>query len=463
MSIDETIVSAAVYIDKWLEYKYSYGDTPGFVVAIQHKNKLIYEKAFGYANLETKTNMTTEAIYRIASHSKMFTATAILQLQEAGKLHLDDPAAKHVNWLKKHTDIRWKNVTIRQLLSHGAGVIRDGLSSDYWNVTSPFPDKVTFKKELLSTPLIIENNTKLKYSNFGYTLLGFIVEAASGQPYNDYVLDNIVNKLGLKNCGPEYVTKISNKMVTGYTLRDRNKQRLPIGVIDTHAMSSATGFYATAKDLCAFGATLYNSSTVLISSESKKEMQKVHWSNKYAGEREEYGLGIEIEHVDNRLLVGHGGGFPGQITETLVDPADEIVVCVLTNCRDGKAVSMNKGIYNIINWFIEHSLKDTKVNYSTFEGRFFCTWGTTDIVAYGDSIIAINPDSWLPCKYPESLQFINQNTLKITQTSGFTSFGELVHFYRDNGKITKIIAAGATMLPEEAYWNNLHKKNLISS
>lgn len=459
---ENAIKDAVKYINQWLDFKNSYGDMPGFVVAIQHKDKLVYSKAFGNANLEQNTKMSTSHVFRIASHSKTFTATAIMQLAEVSKLNLDDPVAKHVTWLNEHNDKRWQNVTIRQLLSHSAGVIRDGLDCDYWSVEKPFPDTDMFKAELLKAPLILENNTQFKYSNYGFTLLGLVVESASNKPYNDYVAENIINKLGLKNTGPEYSEKIADKIVTGYTVRDKNKQRLPVDNIDTRAMSSATGFYATAKDLCVYGAAHYLKNDVLISRESKKEMQKVQWSNKFAGKDETYGLGLEIEEVDGLNLVGHGGGFPGQITQTLIDPVNEIVVCVLTNCRDSKAVSINKGIHGIIKWFGQNYKAKTKHNLHAFEGRFMCLWGTMDIVACGDKIIAIDPEGWSPCKYPEKLKYIDSKTLKIAETSGFSSTGELIHFCRDNNKVLKIVSAGTTMLPEPDYWAKLNNKQIVS-
>lgn len=161
-----TVLEAAVkYIDSWLAFRYSRLEMPGFTVAIRQKDKLLYSRAFGYADLATKTKLTTDHIFRIASHSKTFTATAIMQLQETGQLKIDDPAVQYVPWLMDHTDTRWQQVTIRQLLSHSAGVIRDGLDCDYWPVERPFPDFEEFKRELLRADLVIDNNTKLKYSN----------------------------------------------------------------------------------------------------------------------------------------------------------------------------------------------------------------------------------------------------------------------------------------------------------
>lgn len=122
-------------------------------------------EAYGYADLEKKTKLTPQHIFRIASHSKTFTATALMQLQEQGKLRIDDYVIDYLPWLKGHKDKRWQKITIRQLMSHGAGVIRDGLNADYWQLERPFPAQEELKGEILEADIDIDNNTKLKYSN----------------------------------------------------------------------------------------------------------------------------------------------------------------------------------------------------------------------------------------------------------------------------------------------------------
>jgi CubicO group peptidase (beta-lactamase class C family) len=232
---------ALVYADGWLKYGYERGNLTGFVVAVSYKGKLLFSRAYGYANLEKKELMTPDNIFRIASHSKTFTATAIMQLQEQGLLKIDDKIVKYLPWLQEHKDKRWQKVTIRQLLSHGAGVIRDGLDQSYWSLGESFPEEKKFIENILATDLVLDTNIKMKYSNYGYTLLGLIIKAVSGQPYNEYVVKNIVEPLGLRQTGPELSNSVINKLVTGYSRLNDQKRRLPIMQIDTHVMSPATG------------------------------------------------------------------------------------------------------------------------------------------------------------------------------------------------------------------------------
>lgn len=459
---EAALKQALEFIDSWLEFRYGRLEIPGFTVAVSHKGKVLLSRAYGFADLEKQTPMTTDHIFRIASHSKTFTATAIMQLQEQGKLKLDDTVIQYVPWLSEHTDKRWESVTIRQLLSHSAGVIRDGLDCDYWSVERPFPDAEEFKSELLKAELVYDNNTTMKYSNYGFTLLGQVVENVAGTPYNDYVIEHIVKPLGLDGTGPEYTEAIDGRLVTGYSRRDVDKQRLPIDVVDTRAMSAATGFYSTVGDLCKYTTAHYPNSDQLLTTASKREMQRIAWKVANTTEDEAYGLGFEIEKVDERNMVGHGGGFPGNITYTLFDPKDEFTVTALTNAIDGPAGSMVKAIVRVIDWFQKNYVEKPERDLTKFNGRYMNIFSISEIVTYGDTIVSISPDSWEPFKEPEELEYVDDSTLKTTKANGYYSAGELAHFTFDEDKVTKIVDAGATMLPEKAFLEKMAEKKKIS-
>lgn len=439
------------YIKSWLQLRYEREEVPGFVVAVSYKGKLLLNEAYGFAGLEKKTKLTTDHIFRIASHSKTFTSTALMQLQEQGKLRLDDYVVHYLPWLKQHKDKRWLKVTLRQLMSHGAGVIRDGIDSDYWQLERPFPNEDELQKEILKAELVIDGNTKLKYSNYGYSLLGMVIKNVSGVDYNDYVTGSIVKPLGLVSTGPEYTDSIKDKIVTGYTRRDVDKTRLPIANVDTRSMSSATGFYSTAQEMCTYFAAHAVGTDKLLDDESKKEMQRVHFRAKIPSQdnAEDYGLGLEIEYLKKRKTIGHGGGFPGHITKSLADSKDELVVVALTNCIDGPAQAIVKGIYGIVDYFQENT-PDSKPKHdmTKLEGRYMNLWGMTDIVVTGDKAISTYANSWRPLSFPEELEYVNDTTLKVIETDSFSSEEELVRFTLKDGRVETVNYSGATMWTE---------------
>jgi len=452
------------YIKSWLEFRFQREEVPGIVVAVSYKGKLLMNEAYGYADLEKQTKLTPQHIFRIASHSKTFTATALMQLQEQGKLRIDDYVVDYIPWLKEHSDTKWQKVTLRQLMSHGAGVIRDGLNADYWQLERPFPSEAELQREILEANLVIDNNTKLKYSNFGYSLLGLVVAAVSGASYNDYVTQHIVNTLNLKNTGPEYTPAIENKIVTGYSRRDVNKTRLPIAQIDTRAMSAATGFYATAEDLCAYFTAHFVGSGALLDDESKKEMQRVQWHANMPGQDShvDYGLGLELEYLKKRKTFGHGGGFPGQITNTIADPKDELVVVVLTNCLNSPASTITKSVFGIIDYY-QTNTPDTapKHDMRAFEGRYMNLWGITDIIATGDKVVATYPDTWHALTDPETLEFVSDATFKTIDIGSFDAEDELVHFHLKDGAVTSVNYSGSTMWPEKVWVDTQRNQKII--
>ena len=387
-----------------------------------------------------------------------------MQLQEKDKLRLDDYVANHLPWLRQHSDKRWLKVTLRQLMSHGAGVVRDGIDSDYWQLECPFPDEYKLRQEILKAKLVVDNNTKLKYSNYGYSLLGMVVKEVSGIPYNDYVIENIVKPLDLKQTGPEYTNDIKDKLAAGYTRRDVNKSRLPIAHVDTQAMSPATGFYSTAEEMCTYFAAHAVGTDKLLDDESKKEMQRVHFRAKVSSEDdvEDYGLGLSIKYLNNRKTIGHGGGFPGHITQSLADPKNQLVVVVLTNCIDGPAQAIAEGVYSIFDYYQENTLKTKpKHDMSRLEGRYMNLWAMTDIVVTGDKIVSIRANSWQPFYCPEKLEYVDDTTLKVVDADSFSAEGELVHFNLQNGVINSINYSGSTMWKETDWLKKQSKRKRV--
>ena len=120
--MDAWLKAAVEYIPDWLDYQMQQSGQPGCVVAISHKGRVVLEKAFGVAELSTGKALTPRHRQRAASHSKSFTAAGVMKLREAGALRLDDPAGRYVDGL--HPSVAETSLT--QLLSHTAGVIRDG-------------------------------------------------------------------------------------------------------------------------------------------------------------------------------------------------------------------------------------------------------------------------------------------------------------------------------------------------
>src|SRR4029077_12719622 len=150
--------AALGYIPQWLDHQMRLAEQPGTVLAIAEKGKLVFEQAFGKADLVRDTTLSPRHRFRVASHSKSFTAAGILKLREQGRLGLDDPAGRYVKGL--HPAVA--QATIAQLLSHSAGLIRDGTDSGQWLARRALLDQRELR-EALAAPPILEANTRFKY------------------------------------------------------------------------------------------------------------------------------------------------------------------------------------------------------------------------------------------------------------------------------------------------------------
>jgi N-acyl-D-amino-acid deacylase len=246
-------------------------DLPGAAVAVGHKGKVVYARGFGFADRETKERAQPESLFRIASVSKPITAVAVLQLVERGKLRLNAHVFSLLD-LKapaRGFDARWKKVTVAQLLMHRGGWDRDK-SFDPMFVSprivraldcAPPAMPAAIIQYMLGQRLDFEPGTREAYSNFGYCLLGRVVEKASGQSYEQYVRQHVLAPLGIRS------------MRIGHTLQrapgevhyhNRGKGRavmgpqqgkpvpVPYGAWCVEAMDAHGGWIASAPDLVRF-------------------------------------------------------------------------------------------------------------------------------------------------------------------------------------------------------------------
>lgn len=185
---------------------------PGCAIAIAHRGRIVLEDAFGQADLARGIALTPRHRHRVASHSKSFTAAGILKLREKGKLKLDDRLGRYVRDL--HPAVA--ATTVSQLLSHSAGLVRDGADAGQWQHRRPFLNARELKAELAKPPAI-DPNTRFKYSNHGYGLLGLLIEALTGEGYGAWIKREIVDAAGLTETLPDAPVPRRVPLARGHT------------------------------------------------------------------------------------------------------------------------------------------------------------------------------------------------------------------------------------------------------
>lgn len=251
--MDAWLRSAVDYVRDWLEFQVAASQQPGCIIAIAHRGEIIAEHAFGHADLDSGEKLTPRHRFRIASHSKAFTAAGIMRLRERGRLKLDDPLGLYVKDL--HPEVA--ATTIAQALSHTAGLVRDGADSGQFTDSRPYLTAAELLSEL-KLPPAIDPNTRFKYSNHGFGLLGLIIAEITQEPYADWITREIVNAVGLRETAPDMTLLAKNTpFARGHSRPAPVGRRVVIpGDNPTHDMASATGFVATAADTARFFAQL---------------------------------------------------------------------------------------------------------------------------------------------------------------------------------------------------------------
>lgn len=444
----KAVVAAAAYAGEWMAFQRDLRGVPGVQAAIRYRGELVLDAAWGVADVVSGAALTSDHLFRIASHSKTFTATAVLQLADAGRLRLDDAVA---TWVPELAGAEIADVTVRELLGHQAGVIRDGVDADYWQRGFPFPDREALIEIAKTQGRVFDRNEHFKYSNIGYSLLGLVIEAASGSSYAAYVDAAIIQPLGVRDLGPEYDPARADEFAAGHTgALQAGAARRRIPHVDTRAMASATGWFGTARDVTAYLAAHAPGDETLLVDASKRLMQRRESAIEYAGATRHYGLGIDVRDLDESVLVGHSGGYPGHITRTWLDTEDELVVSVLTNAIDGPADVLATGAMGILKLALAHAESDPVE--PVYAGRYASLWGVTDLVELGGDVFVLHPADPDPSRAAEQLDVDEDGALRMAAKDGFGGTGEPVAVRRDDdGSVRGIVVNGMSMWPIEDY------------
>ncbi|MEP6806394.1 MAG: serine hydrolase [Flavobacterium sp.] len=291
-------------------------------VLISENGKVIYRKSFGYADFSAKRNNTSNSSFPIASITKTFTSTAILQLIEKGKLKLDDPAAKYLS------DFPFKEVTIKQLLSHTAGLpIYDSL---FFPIIAKRPDAVFTNKDLIPAmisqklPLIFKSGDDFSYNNVNYNILALIIEKISGLSYGAYLQKNIFGPAAMKDTSlSKFFKRVDKNLSKRYVVKYPYSEELQkaetveeFKIAEHFDFQGHGDLISTCEDLLKYDAALYNGK-LLKDSSLKLAYTPVLLTNGNDN-IQRYALGwITREDTSMGEIVKHDGGIPGGRTMLL--------------------------------------------------------------------------------------------------------------------------------------------------
>jgi CubicO group peptidase (beta-lactamase class C family) len=284
------------------------------VILVAKDDKVVASEGYGMADVEFQVRNTPQTRFRIASVTKPITAAAVMLLADEGKLSMEDPIAEY---LPKCPDA-WKAITIRQLLTHTSGLPEYFAFTGYDEKERAYRGGGDFIEKLGRLPLQSTPGKEHRYTNSNYILLGYIIETASGKPYETFLRERIFGPLQMESSGCDFGTAVIRNRAIGYSW---NKEIVPAGFFEMQNPFASGCVYSTAEDLFQFVQALAGGKLV------KKSTLETMLT---AGEPD-YGYGWSVANWNGRRIIMHGGSLNGFKSDLRYLPDDDVCVVVLSN------------------------------------------------------------------------------------------------------------------------------------
>ncbi|MBC6988697.1 serine hydrolase domain-containing protein [Hymenobacter sp. BT491] len=320
-------------LDAYVQAQMKQYKIPGLSVLVLKNGKVLKNKGYGLASVEFAVPTSDRTVYALASVTKIFTATLIMQLVEQGKLSLQDPVAQYVDSLPES----WHTITIRHLLNHTSG-IRNHFMNPAWATLEKahLSPQQAVVKVAAALPLAFRPGEQYAYSVTGYLLLGMVVQKVTGRPFEEYITRTLFAPLHMQQTQfGDYRTVIPNRSSTIYTYQN--------GPFETwtftygNAGFTAAGLNSTTTDLAKFFTALHGGALL-----SPASLDSLFTPTRLpSGQMVDYGLGWVIEHYRGRTCYGHEGGGCAWVNYYR---SEGLTIAVLANLTGSKADAIIKGI-----------------------------------------------------------------------------------------------------------------------
>ncbi|MEM8619765.1 MAG: serine hydrolase domain-containing protein [Actinomycetota bacterium] len=434
--------SLSAFLDDWLAFQRWYRQVPALSVGVSVGDEVVFTSASGLMDVDRRVPATPATRFRVASHSKLFTATAIMQLVEQRRLRLDDRVADHLDWFAADDpDSELGYITIRQLLSHSSGLTRDGATT-HWH-DDQFPSLDAIVAQVSSMP-VYASAEHLKYSNVAFTVAGQVIESVTGEPYEDYVTESILVPLSLTSTTPDLPDDMSEHAL-GYPRWFPERERPPFDQVPARVMNSATGFSSTAPDLLRWYRAHRFGTGELLHDRSKREMQRLQ----FEGEDTRWGLGFSIDEIAGMRFVSHGGGYPGFITYSGLEQVRGLAIVVLTNAGDGPAQLIFGGIAALCAKAFAGAFDgDAGFDPSCADdlaGFYEHRWRINQVTRIGSKLVIADPTPLDPTMAMSVLEHVEDWSFRYPTTIPLASPGESVRF--EPGEPPTMHAPSALVIP----------------
>ena len=437
---DADVLGAQRLFSAWLEGQILYRHLPGIAVGVVADQRLIWATGFGFADTAKKTPMTPQTKFRMASHSKLFTATAIMQLREQGKLRLDDPVSKYLPWFKvKAAEADDPPITIEELLTHSSGLPRE--AGDHWT-TFEFPTAEQLRSLMAERQAPFSPGVRWKYSNLAFSVAGQVIETVSGQKWADYVQQHIYQPLGMSSSS---VDQDATGLAVGYGRLMPDGTRGVNRFIDARGMAAATGITSTVEDMAKFVSAQFRQGPMggrqILSTGSLREMHRVrmlenNWTQGNA-------IGFAVRRERDKVYVSHGGSYPGYQTNTMMQLDGKVGVIVLTNADDANPGAIATQLMQTVGEAVAKAAAPAAVTtawdpaWSRFAGLYRGRGGDSQVVELNKRLVIITPNA-ANLDNPIRLEPIGNGRFRYVATVGGGPVGEIVRFVEEGGRVVRM-------------------------
>jgi CubicO group peptidase (beta-lactamase class C family) len=330
-------VGTAIQIDQLVERARTEQKIPAVSVAISLKGKIIFAKAYGFADLENNVVATPETLIRTASVAKSMTAVGALELVDQGKLDLDVPIQKYCPQFptKKYP------ITTRELLGHLSGIRhyegKEMESTVHYHSNSE--GMIIFEHD----PLASAPDEKFNYSTYGYTVVGCVIEGASGEKYPQYMAEHVFRPAGMTHTVVDDFSIVRHR-AHGYEKDKDTEVVRNAGLMDSSYKIPGGGFVSNASDLVRFADAVMSGKLL------RPATVQMMWTSQKTSDGKEtrYGLGWGLADLDGIRIFAHTGGQQGTSTSLLAMPSRDYAAAVMINMEEIDAAEINRELSSLV-------------------------------------------------------------------------------------------------------------------
>jgi CubicO group peptidase (beta-lactamase class C family) len=299
---------------------------PSVSAAVARKGEVVWGETLGVANAETGEEATPDHQYRVGSITKTFTAVAIMQLRDAGKLDLEDP-------LDRHLDVPPHTPTIRRMLSHSSGLQREP-PGDVWE-TMRFTAGEEFLASAGEAEQVLPPGSHFHYSNLAFALLGEVVARVSGQPWQQYLSARVLDPLGMTRTSVQRQAPAAQGYFVDPYADSLHEEPADL---DIGATAAAGALWSTPSDLARWAAFFSDPNPDVLSVDTVEEMQTFQTMVDHERWKLGFGLGLQLFRDGDRIFAGHGGAMPGFLAMVVASRKEGTGAILLTNSGAAKGV-----------------------------------------------------------------------------------------------------------------------------